>query len=143
MFVDIDPHTYNMDPAQLEAAITPRTKAIIPVHLYGQPAELDPILEIARRHNLPVIEDAAQAHGATYRGQKIGSLGTMACFSFYPGKNLGAYGDAGALVTNDDDAGEKDSDAARPRAHVQSTNTRSRATATGWTGFRARFWMQN
>jgi dTDP-4-amino-4,6-dideoxygalactose transaminase len=102
VLVDIDPRTYNLDPNKLEAAITPRTKAIIPVHLYGQPAEMDPILEIARRHNIPVIEDAAQAHGATYRSRKIGSLGTMACFSFYPGKNLGAYGDAGALVTNDD-----------------------------------------
>jgi dTDP-4-amino-4,6-dideoxygalactose transaminase len=107
VFVDIDPRTYNMDPAQLEAAITPRTKAIIPVHLYGQPAEMDPILDIARRHHLPVIEDAAQAHGATYRGHTIGSLGTMACFSFYPGKNLGAYGDAGALVTNDDEMASK------------------------------------
>lgn len=107
IFVDIDPRTYNMDPAKVEAAITPRTKAIIPVHLYGQPAELDAILEIGRRHNIPVIEDAAQAHGATYRGKKAGSMGTMACFSFYPGKNLGAYGDAGALVTNDDELAKK------------------------------------
>ncbi len=107
VFVDIDPRTYNMDPNKLEAAITPRTKAIIPVHLYGQPAETDPILEIAHRHNIPVIEDAAQAHGATYRNQKIGSLSEMACFSFYPGKNLGAYGDAGALVTNDDELAAK------------------------------------
>lgn len=103
VFVDIDPRTYNMDPAQLEAAITPRTRAIIPVHLYGQPAEMDAVLEIARRHKIPVIEDAAQAHGATYRGKRAGSMGTVACFSFYPGKNLGAYGDAGALVTNDDE----------------------------------------
>ncbi len=101
VFVDIDPRTYNLDPNQLEAAITPRTKAIIPVHLYGQPAEMDAILEIAKRHNISVIEDAAQAHGAEYRGRRIGALATMACFSFYPGKNLGAYGDAGALVTND------------------------------------------
>lgn len=107
VFVDIDPRTYNMNPAQVEAAITPRTKAIIPVHLYGQPADLDPILDIARRHNIPVIEDAAQAHGATYHGKKVGSLGTLACFSFYPGKNLGAYGDAGALVTNDDALAKK------------------------------------
>ncbi len=107
VLIDIDPRTYNLDPDKLQAAITPRTKAIIPVHLYGQPAEMDPILEIARRHNLPVIEDAAQAHGATYRDHKIGSLGTMACFSFYPGKNLGAYGDAGALVTNDDALAKK------------------------------------
>ncbi len=107
VFVDIDPRTYNMDPAKLEAAITPNTKAIIPVHLYGQPAEMDPIIEIARKHNIPVIEDAAQAHGATYRDRKIGTLSEMACFSFYPGKNLGAYGDAGALVTNDDDLAAK------------------------------------
>src|SRR5581483_10873512 len=107
VFVDIDPRTYNLDPNQVEAAITPRTKAIIPVHLYGQPAEMDAILEIAKRHNIPVIEDAAQAHGAEYRGRRIGSLATMACFSFYPGKNLGAYGDAGALVTNDDALAQK------------------------------------
>lgn len=107
VFVDIDPQTYNMDPNRLEAAITSRTKAIIPVHLYGQPVEMDPVLEIARRHALPVIEDAAQAHGSEYRGRRIGSMGEMACFSFYPGKNLGAYGDAGALVTNDDDLAQK------------------------------------
>lgn len=107
VFVDIDPRTYNIDPAKLEAAITPRTKAIIPVHLYGQPAEMDALLDIARKHNVPVIEDAAQAHGALYRGQKIGSLGEMACFSFYPGKNLGAYGDAGALLTNNDELAKK------------------------------------
>lgn len=107
VFVDIDPQTYNMDPNRLEAAITSRTKAIIPVHLYGQPVEMDPVLEIARRHTLPVIEDAAQAHGSEYRGRRIGSMGEMACFSFYPGKNLGAYGDAGALVTNDDTLAQK------------------------------------
>ncbi len=102
VFVDIDPRTYNLDPHKLEAAITPRTKAIIPVHLYGQPAEMDAIMDIARKHNVPVIEDAAQAHGATYRSHNVGAFGLMTCFSFYPGKNLGAYGDAGALVTNDD-----------------------------------------
>ncbi|MBI4786371.1 MAG: DegT/DnrJ/EryC1/StrS family aminotransferase [Chloroflexi bacterium] len=101
VFVDIDPRTYNLDPNLIERAITPRTRAIIPVHLYGQPAEMDPILEIARRHDLRVIEDAAQAHGAEYRGRRAGTMGDIACFSFYPGKNLGAYGDAGALVTND------------------------------------------
>ena len=103
VLVDIDPQTYNLDPRKLEAAITPRTKVIMPVHLYGQPAEMDPILEIARRHNLFVLEDAAQAHGAEYRGARAGTLGHAAIFSFYPGKNLGAYGDAGALVSNDDD----------------------------------------
>ncbi|MCL4490165.1 MAG: DegT/DnrJ/EryC1/StrS family aminotransferase [Chloroflexi bacterium] len=106
VFVDIDPTTYNLDPNLLERAITPRTRAIIPVHLYGQPAEMDPILDIARRHNLRVIEDAAQAHGAEYRGRRTGTMGDVACFSFYPGKNLGAYGDAGALVTNDEKLAE-------------------------------------
>jgi len=100
-FVDIDERTYTMDPAKLEAAITPKTKAVIPVHLYGQPADMDPILEIARRHRLAVIEDACQAHGATYKGKRTGSLADAGCFSFYPTKNLGAYGEAGALVTND------------------------------------------
>jgi dTDP-4-amino-4,6-dideoxygalactose transaminase len=103
VLVDIDPRTYNLDPRAVERAITPRTKAIIPVHLYGQPAEMDPILEIARQHNIRVIEDAAQAHGAEYRGKRAGSLSELACFSFFPSKNLGAYGDAGAFVTNDDD----------------------------------------
>jgi dTDP-4-amino-4,6-dideoxygalactose transaminase len=101
VFVDIDPVTYTMDPAQLEAAITPRTKAIAPVHLYGQMADMTPILAIARRYGLKVIEDAAQAHGAEYQGRRAGSLGDAACFSFYPGKNLGAYGEGGAVTTND------------------------------------------
>jgi len=107
VLVDIDPRTYNLDPQKLEAAITPRTKAIIPVHLYGQPAEMDVIMDIARKHNIPVIEDAAQAHGATYRNHSVGTFGLLTCFSFYPGKNLGAYGDAGALVTNDDELNHK------------------------------------
>jgi len=91
-----------MDPAGLEAALSPRTKAVIPVHLFGQMADMDPILEFARRHNLFVIEDAAQAHGAKYKGQGAGTLGDVGCFSFYPGKNLGAFGEAGAVITNDD-----------------------------------------
>jgi dTDP-4-amino-4,6-dideoxygalactose transaminase len=99
VFVDIDPRTYTMDPGAIEAAITPRTKAIIPVHLYGHPADMDPILEVARRHKLAVVEDACQAHGAEYKGRRIGSLGDMGCFSFYPGKNLGAYGEGGMVVT--------------------------------------------
>lgn len=103
VFVDIDPRTYNIDVAQIERKITPRTKAIIPVHLYGQPADMDPILAIARTHNLRVIGDAAQAHGALYRGRPIATLADVTCYSFYPGKNLGAYGDAGALVTNNQD----------------------------------------
>jgi dTDP-4-amino-4,6-dideoxygalactose transaminase len=100
VFVDIDPRSFTMDVSQIERAITPRTKAILPVHLYGQMADMDPILEIARRHNLLVIEDAAQAHGAEYKGRAAGSLGDMGCFSFYPGKNLGAYGEGGMVVTN-------------------------------------------
>jgi dTDP-4-amino-4,6-dideoxygalactose transaminase len=101
VFVDIDERTYTMDPAGLAAAVTRRTKAIIPVHLFGQPADLDPILEFARSHGLRVIEDAAQAHGATYKGRGAGSLGDVGCFSFYPGKNLGAFGEAGGVITND------------------------------------------
>jgi dTDP-4-amino-4,6-dideoxygalactose transaminase len=100
VLVDIDPRSFNMDPAAIEAAITPRTKAILPVHLYGQPADMDPIMEIARKRGLVVIEDAAQAHGAKYKNQPVGSIGDMACFSFYPGKNLGAYGEGGAVTTN-------------------------------------------
>ena len=103
VFCDINPKTYNIDVSLIEEKITPRTKAIIPVHLYGQPADMHPILELARRYGLKIIEDAAQAHGARYKGQRVGSLGDVACFSFYPGKNLGAYGDGGALVTNDDE----------------------------------------
>lgn len=101
VFVDIDPKTFNIDPARIEQAITPRTKTIIPVHLFGQVCGMDPILEIARRHNLFVIEDAAQAISAVYRGRKAGSMGTAGCFSFFPSKNLGGAGDGGMIVTND------------------------------------------
>ena len=101
VLVDIDPQTYMMDPALLENAITSHTKAIMPVHLYGHPVDMDPVLEIAERHNLVVIEDVSQAHGARYKGRRVGSLGHAAAFSLYPGKNLGAYGDAGIVVTND------------------------------------------
>lgn len=104
--VEPDERTYNIDPARVEAAITDRTKAIMPVHLYGQPADMDPILEIAQRHGLWVFEDAAQAHGARYKGRRTGSLGDAAGFSFYPGKNLGAFGDAGAVTTNSDELAE-------------------------------------
>ncbi len=103
VFVDIDPVTYTMDPARIESAITSKTKAILPVHLHGQTADMDPILEIAKRHQIVVIEDAAQAHGAEYKGRRAGSLGDMACFSFYPGKNLGACGEAGMVVTDNPD----------------------------------------
>jgi dTDP-4-amino-4,6-dideoxygalactose transaminase len=101
VFADVDPQRYTLDPAAFEAAITPRTAAVLPVHLYGCPADMAPIVEIARRHNLLVLEDAAQAHGARYQGRRVGGLGDVAAFSFYPSKNLGAYGDAGALVTDD------------------------------------------
>jgi dTDP-4-amino-4,6-dideoxygalactose transaminase len=101
VFVDIDPRTLTIDPDRIEAAITPRTRAILPVHLHGRPADLGPIREIARRRGLLVIEDAAQAHGAEYQGKRIGAHGDLTCFSFYPGKNLGAYGEGGAVVTDD------------------------------------------
>ncbi|MGE0391945.1 MAG: DegT/DnrJ/EryC1/StrS family aminotransferase [Vicinamibacterales bacterium] len=101
VFVDVEPRYLTMDPAKIEAAVTPRTKAIMPVHLFGHPADMTPILAIAKRHGLRVIEDAAQAHGASYQGRTCGSMGDVACFSFYPGKNLGAYGEGGALVTGD------------------------------------------
>jgi dTDP-4-amino-4,6-dideoxygalactose transaminase len=103
VFVDIDPISFNMDPDKLEAAITPGTKAIIPVHLYGQMADMDRIKEIADRYGIPVIEDACQAHGAEYKGRRAGSIGISGCFSFYPGKNLGACGEGGIVVTSDDD----------------------------------------
>ena len=101
VLVDVDPITYTLDPAKLAAAITPRTRAVIPVHLYGHPADMDPILAIARRHGLRVIEDCAQAHGARYHGQAVGTLGDIGCFSFYPTKNLGALGDGGAVISRD------------------------------------------
>jgi dTDP-4-amino-4,6-dideoxygalactose transaminase len=100
--VDADSRTYNLDPEELEAAITPRTRAVMPVHLFGQPADMGPILEAAREHHIFVVEDCAQAHGSTYRGKKAGTFGDAAGFSFYPGKNLGAYGDCGAVLTDDD-----------------------------------------
>ena len=107
VLVEPDIRTYNIDPAKIEEKITPATKAIMPVHLYGQPCDMDPILAIAKKHSLYVIEDCAQAHGATYKGKIIGSFGDAAGFSFYPGKNLGALGDAGAVVTNNQDIATK------------------------------------
>ena len=129
VFVDIDEHTYNINPAELEAAITPKTKAIIPVHLFGQMADMDPIMQIARKHRICVIEDASQAHGATYKNRKAGSIGDVGCFSFYPGKNLGAFGEAGAIVTNNSEL------AARMRMirdHGQSKKYHHRLV--GWNG---------
>jgi dTDP-4-amino-4,6-dideoxygalactose transaminase len=107
VFVDIDPKTYNIDVNQIREKITPRTKAIIPVHIFGQPADMDEIMEIAREHNLYVLEDAAQAMGSEYKGKKIGSIGHAATFSFFPTKNLGGYGDGGMVVTNDDELAQK------------------------------------
>jgi dTDP-4-amino-4,6-dideoxygalactose transaminase len=117
VFVDVSEQSYTMDPNLLEEAITPRTKAVIPVHLYGQPADMDPIVEIAKKHGLFVIEDACQAHGAEYKGRSVGTLGDAACFSFYPGKNLGAYGEGGGVVTNHQKLAEK---IQRLRDHGQS-----------------------
>ena len=105
--VEPDERTYNIDPERIEAAITPRTKVILPVHLYGQPADLNPILDIARKRGLRVLEDAAQAHGARYRGRRIGGHGDAVCWSFYPGKNLGAFGDGGAITTNNSDIADR------------------------------------
>lgn len=107
VFVDIEERTYTMDPVALRKAITAKTKAIIPVHLFGQAADMDPIMEVAKEHDLPVIEDACQAHGALYKGKKVGSIGAAGCFSFYPGKNLGAFGEAGAIVCNSAEMQEK------------------------------------
>ena len=107
VFIDIDQDTYTIDPGLIESALTSKTRAIIPVHLYGQPVDMDPVMEIADKHGLVVIEDACQAHGARYKGKPAGSIAHAGCFSFYPGKNLGAYGEAGAVVTNDDDLAEK------------------------------------
>ena len=101
VFVDIDPYTYTLDPQKLEAAITPKTKAVLPVHLYGHTCHMDEIMDICRRHNLALIEDAAQAHGSTYKGKNAGTFGVSSCFSFYPGKNLGAFGEAGGVCTDD------------------------------------------
>ena len=126
VFVDIEPETYNIDPARIEAAITPRTKAIIPVHLYGQTAEMDPITEIARTHGLTVLEDAAQAIGAAYQGRRAGGLGHVAAFSFYPSKNLGGFGDAGMVTTDDAGAGQVGGPAPRPRHGAEVPPPRGR-----------------
>lgn len=107
VFVDIDPHTLTMDVARVESVLTGRTKAVVPVHLYGHPVDMDPLMDLARRRRLAVIEDAAQAHGARYKGRPVGGLGDFGCFSFYPGKNLGAYGEGGMIVTNRPEAAER------------------------------------
>jgi dTDP-4-amino-4,6-dideoxygalactose transaminase len=129
VFVDVDPMTYTMDPSKLKGALTPRTKAIIPVHLFGQTADMDPILAFAKYYGLPVIEDAAQAHGAKYKGRVAGTLGDMGCFSFYPGKNLGAFGEAGAVVTDSTELNER---VTVLRDHGQIKKYYSRVV--GWNG---------
>ena len=123
VLVDIDPRSFTMDPAAIEKLVTPRTKAILPVHLYGQSADMDPIMEVAKRHGLVVIEDAAQAHGAKYKGRPVGTIGDIGCFSFYPTKNLGAYGEGGAVTTNNPEYAKtirmlRDSGADRKYYHV-------------------------
>jgi dTDP-4-amino-4,6-dideoxygalactose transaminase len=127
VFVDVDEKTYTMDPEHLESAMTLRTQAIIPVHLFGQPADMDPILSIARRNGTPVVEDACQAHGAEYKGRKAGSMGVAGCFSFYPGKNLGAFGEAGAVTT---DEAELRSKVQVLRDHGQAT--KHQHSTIGW-----------
>jgi dTDP-4-amino-4,6-dideoxygalactose transaminase len=129
VFIDIDETTYTMDPAQIEQAITPRTKAIVPVHLYGQMADMDPIMAVAHKHKLFVVEDACQAHGAEYKGRRAGTIGHAGCFSFYPGKNLGALGEAGGIVTNDRTLAEK---MKVLRDHGQETKYHH--SAIGWNG---------
>src|ERR1041385_3941921 len=129
VFVDIDEATYTMDVTQLEQAIAPRTRAIVPVHLFGQMADMDPILEIARKHSLSVVEDACQAHGARYKGGMAGSLGDVGCFSFYPGKNLGALGEAGAAITNSNELKQR-IDALRNHGQRQKYHH----AVVGWNG---------
>jgi dTDP-4-amino-4,6-dideoxygalactose transaminase len=121
IFVDIDPETFTMDPLRVEAKISSKTRAIIPVHLYGHPANMDPLLKIAKEHNIPVIEDACQAHGSTYFNKQVGSIGDIGCFSFYPTKNLGAYGDAGMITTNNKELADK---LTKLRNYGQSTRYR-------------------
>jgi dTDP-4-amino-4,6-dideoxygalactose transaminase len=135
VFVDVEPGYWTMDPAQIERAITPRTRAIVPVHLYGQPADMDPILDVARRHGLAVIEDACQAHGSEYKGRRCGSMGDLGCFSFYPGKNLGAYGEGGAVVTNDAAKARKIR-LLRAWGKRSATSTPTAPSITGWTACR-------
>jgi dTDP-4-amino-4,6-dideoxygalactose transaminase len=133
VFVDIDPATYNIDPSQIEAAITPKTRAIIPVHLFGQAADLDAILEIANRHNIAVVEDAAQAIGATYKGRQVGSIGLCGCFSFFPSKNLGCAGDGGLITTTDAKIGDElrllRAHGSRKKYHYEIIGTNSRLDA--------------
>ena len=142
VFVDIDPVRRTMCPTTIEDAITPRTKAIIPVHLYGMPADMDAINTIAARHKLPVIEDAAQAHGARYHGKRVGQFGRIACFSFYPSKNLGAYGEGGALITNDASSHNARVGCATTHNAIDTCTMRSVITIA-WTASRRQCWRSN
>jgi dTDP-4-amino-4,6-dideoxygalactose transaminase len=135
-FVDIEEQTYTMDPTLLERAISPRTKAIVPVHLFGQCADMDPILAIANKHGIPVVEDACQAHGAQYKGRKAGTMGVLGCFSFYPGKNLGALGEAGG-VTTDDMQWLTEFKSCEIMASTANTITRVWAGTPAWMAFKA------
>jgi len=130
VYVDIDPLTFNIDPAAVEAAISPRTKAIMPVHLYGHAVDMDPLMAVARKHGIPIIEDTAQAMGSEYKGKKVGGIGQLGCISFYPSKNLGAFGDAGMVVTNDDTLADKVRTiimhGSRKRYHHESIGVNSR-----------------
>jgi dTDP-4-amino-4,6-dideoxygalactose transaminase len=134
--VDVEPDHLTMDPGQLERAITPRTKAIVPVHLYGQPADMDPILDIAHARGIAVVEDACQAHGSDYKGRRCGSMGLVSCFSFYPGKNLGAYGEGGAVTTNDAAVAAKIR-SLRAWGKRFATSTSTAGSTTAWTACRA------
>ena len=133
VLADIDPRTRNLDPAMAARAVTGRTRAIVPVHLHGAPAAMDELTTLADAHGLVVIEDAAQAHGAEYKGRRVGSIGDLGCFSFYPGKNLGACGEGGAIVTDSADLGRGSAPACGTGARARSIGTRSRASTTGWT----------
>ena len=139
VLVDMDPATYTIDPRAIGAAVTPRTRAIVPVHLYGQPVDLDGVMAIAGRHNLLVIEDAAQAHGARYKGRRTGSVGHAAAFSFYPSKNLGAIGDGGLIATSDDRGGGEDQAAAQlwPAREVRPFDRRNELAPRHGAGGRA------
>ncbi len=134
VFVDVDNRTYTMDPAALTDAITDRTRAIIPVHIFGQSVDMEPILEIARKNGLFVIEDACQAHGAEYKGRKVGSFGDAACFSFYPGKNLGAFGEAGAVVTHSNAELQGENPSTSRETTVRSANTTTSMKSDGTAG---------
>jgi dTDP-4-amino-4,6-dideoxygalactose transaminase len=139
VFVDIEPHAYTMDAQQVERAITPHTRALLPVHLYGQTANLRPLLNICERYGLVLIGDAAQAHGAEYYGARAGGVGQVGCFSFYPGKNLGAYGEGGAITTNDDTVAERVR-ALRDHASLQNIATKRWVLTIAWMGYRGLSW---